>query len=150
MSNSPPSSIFQREHLRHAARDGLLIVCFCRHCRHREAYVAADLLAVYGDMPVEQFGSGSCGRCGDRNCVSTHSHFPVVHDIGKLDVIRPVGWQRAWTWRRDLLELPLQKLPDDIDEPKTVTQIELLRQKREPPKFEDWTIPVQRTPPRRR
>ncbi len=141
MSNAPPSSIFQREHLRHAARDGLLIICTCRQCRHEEAYVAADLLLVHGDMPVESFGRADCGRCGGRACVRARSQMAVVHDMGKLDLVRPVGWSKSWEWRRAKLELPIAPLPEDIDRPKTSGQLTQASAPPAPPKFEDWTRP---------
>lgn len=149
MSNSPPSSIFQREHLRHAASDNLLVICTCSHCRHREAYVATDLLLVYGDMPLENFGRSSCGRCGGVNCVSAHSQFASQDDVGRLQLERPAGWSKQWAWRKEWLELPLRGLPEDIDTGRTRSEVEKLATPPRPPKFEDWTKPVGSEMPQR-
>lgn len=150
MGNSPPSSIFRREHLRQAAAANMLIIRACRHCKHEEVYVAADLLLVYGDKPVESFGGGDCSKCGGRHCAHAFSHFPQQSDVGRRELMRPAGWQKKWSWRREWLELPLQALPEDIDQAKSAGELD--RRTTPPPvqKFEDWTKPVGSGFPRKR
>ena len=114
MSNSPPSSIFRRQKLSQAAADGMLLICSCVYCRRQDAYWAADLLMVYGDMAVQDFG-GSCGQCGRRDGARRRTHFPGPDDVGRLQVIRPAGWTRAWQWQREWLELPARPLADGIE-----------------------------------
>jgi hypothetical protein len=136
MSNSPPSSIFRRYKLSQAAQDGMLVICSCVYCRKQEAYAAGDLLAVYGDMAVEDFGSGGC-VCGARNGVRTRTHYPGPGDIGRLELIRPAGWTQLWHWRKEWLDLPLRPL-EDLDKPLTRREVERREGSRSAPKFERW------------
>lgn len=112
MSNSPPSSLFRRHRLSQAAADGMLILCVCWICRHKEAFVAADLIVVYGDMAVEDF-AGNCGKCGRGGCVQARAYFPKPDDVGRINLIRPDGWKKTWNWRTEWLDLPIRPVDEN-------------------------------------
>ena len=112
MSNSPPSSLFRRHRLSQASSDGMIIVCQCSLCRHREVYVPGDLVVVHGDMAVEDFGRGGCAKCGRVGFVRSRAYYPKPEDVGRVELIRPDGWQQVWNWRREWLDLPIRPIDE--------------------------------------
>ena len=48
-------------------REGTCISITCGRCRRQAELVPADLMARYGDMPLEAINrAASCGACGSR------------------------------------------------------------------------------------
>jgi len=74
--------------LKEAARYGLLIKVWCSLCRRTVYYLAADLLAVYGDQPVFDFRM-ECSRDKTAEFVHTTYRWPETGDYGNLPVRRP-------------------------------------------------------------
>ena len=99
--------------IRHAAEDGLLIICHCYRCKSQQVFWAADLVAVGdGETSVMEFGRG-CGRCGDLGRTRTWAHFPGPGDSGRFEILRPAGVEQTQLWRREWFENPPPPLKDD-------------------------------------
>ena len=126
----------------------MVVLCSCFYCHRREAYWAADLLAVYGDMAVEDFGSGGC-RCGGHDGTRTTTHYPSTNDVGRLELMRPAGWSKLWQWRKEWLELPIRPL-EDMARETDPRELERRINPPKPPKYEDWTKPIGSNTRRRR
>jgi hypothetical protein len=74
--------------LSEAANHGLLVRLRCTLCRRTTYYLAADLLAVYGDQPLFDFRL-KCSR--DRTAEFVHANYrwPEPGDWGHLPIRRP-------------------------------------------------------------
>ena len=113
MSNSPRSSIFRQYQVRHAAQDGMLIICHCYRCRRQQVFWAADLVATgAGGEDVARFGRW-CGECGGLGRTRTWAHFPQDGDAGRFEILRPAGVEQRQLWRREWFENPPPPLNDD-------------------------------------
>jgi hypothetical protein len=126
MSNTPPAN--WRHMMSMAAEDGQIIVCSCFYCRKRAVYWAADLLLVYGDVALEDFGR-HCA-CGNSDGTRTRAYPPSPDLVGRVKLSRPAGWTRDWHWASEWLELPVRPLPA-MDKPATSMELER-RQKPRP------------------
>lgn len=74
--------------LSESAALGQVLVYKCRLCRRLRRYLAADLLALYGDRPAYDPAFG-CGTCRDRNYTRVDAVTPNLGDYGHLEVRRP-------------------------------------------------------------
>jgi hypothetical protein len=96
-SRKPKSRHAPQLMLADAARAGMLVKLWCSLCRRTTYYLAADLLAVYGDQPFFDFRL-PCSR--DKTCEFVHIDYrwPQPGDVGHLPIRRPgrVVARRKW------------------------------------------------------
>lgn len=73
--------------LSESAALGQVLVYKCRLCRRLCRYLAADLLALYGDQPAYE-PAFSCGKCKNRDYMRVDAVTPSLGDYGHLEVRR--------------------------------------------------------------
>lgn len=101
MGHNPSDSWNNIYRLKHAAKDGMLVDCWCAYCRKGESYVASDLVDIFDpEMLVEDFGR-TCTKCGLSSWTRTRPRHPCQADIGHLKVWRPSGVRTVQLWREE-------------------------------------------------
>lgn len=64
MGMSPSRAQLDATRLKHLAEDGRALVYRCNYCRKETAFLARDVVDIWGpEMPAYE-PPGSCGRCG--------------------------------------------------------------------------------------
>ncbi|UYN98340.1 MAG: hypothetical protein KIT02_10215 [Devosia sp.] len=98
MSMTPSRRRIEAYRLKHAAEEGRVIIYTCRACRNETAFLATDVVDIWGpDMMVYEPPS-RCGRCKCSGYMSVRFHIPTRFDIGALRLRRPNGVRRLWKW----------------------------------------------------
>lgn len=81
-----------------AAKLEQVLVYRCYLCHRLRRYLAADLLALYGDLPAYE-PIFNCGKCGHDRYLRVDGVTPEVGDYGHLPVRRPGERVVTQTWR---------------------------------------------------
>lgn len=98
MSMTPSRRRLEAYRLKHAADDGRVIIYRCSACRNEAAFLASDVVDIWGpDMQVYEPPS-RCGRCKVSGRMSVRFYSPTRLDIGHLRLRRPNGVRRLWKW----------------------------------------------------
>lgn len=96
MSMTPSRRKLEAVRLKHLAEEGWALVYRCRACRTVTAFLASDVVDIWGpDMRVYE-PPAPCGRCGGP--VQVQPYFPTDLDRGKLRLRRPAGVRQLWKW----------------------------------------------------
>lgn len=107
MPNSPPSSMFYRPRLGAASDKGLILVARCNLCQRARAYLASDLLQIYGrETFLDDLFGGYCPRCGRSDFWRVRQRYPSNSDVGMLVVRRLAGTRTTHLWRDELYSAP--------------------------------------------
>jgi hypothetical protein len=96
MSMTPSRRKLEAVRLKHLAEDGWALVYRCRACRTVTAFLASDVVDIWGaEMRVYE-PPAPCGRCGGQ--VQVQPYFPTDLDRGRLRLRRPAGVRQLWKW----------------------------------------------------
>lgn len=87
-----------------AAEIGHLITVRCNLCHDRSAFLASDLMPLFGpsrnvfELPFK------CADCGKADYVDIDVRIPDQRDFGKLVIRRPAGVKTVRLWREVVLQ----------------------------------------------
>ena len=84
--------------LSESAALGQVLVYKCRLCQRLRRYLAADLLALYGDRPAYE-PAFACGKCERSDCIRIDAVTLRPGDYGHLEVRRPSRRVVTQMWR---------------------------------------------------
>ena len=93
---SYPGKIYR---LGQAARDGMLVVVRCAHCRRQTRFLASDLVTLLDPRRDALDPPFPCSKCMKPEYLSVRLHLPAPGDYGHLVVRRPAGVVRVQKWR---------------------------------------------------
>jgi hypothetical protein len=96
MSMTPSRRRLDAVRLKHLAEEGWVLIYRCAHCRRETAFLATDVVSIWGPDMRAYEPPEPCGVCGGP--VSVRHHFPTDLDRGKLRLRRPAGMRQLWKW----------------------------------------------------
>ncbi|PTW99133.1 hypothetical protein DDE23_18730 [Pararhodobacter aggregans] len=97
----PASNRFSNRSIRDCARDGMIIVMRCNHCRRQVNYWASDLAQVIEDPFHEaHIPPWGCAKCRTSEYMVMRWRVPSALELSKgLTVRRPVRKVTKWIWK---------------------------------------------------
>lgn len=98
MSMTPSRRRIEAYRLKHAAEEGRVIIYLCRACNSETAFLASDVVDIWGPEMMVYVPPDRCGRCKCSGRMTVRFYIPTRFDIGKLRLRRPNGVRRLWKW----------------------------------------------------
>lgn len=98
MSMTPSRRRLEAYRLSHAAEEGRVIIYYCGACKNETAFLASDVVDIWGpDMQVYD-PPARCGRCRVSGRMAVRFYMPTRLDVGTLKLRRPAGVRQLWKW----------------------------------------------------
>lgn len=98
MSMTPSRRRLEAYRLKHAAEEGRVIIYRCNACKNETAFLATDVVEIWGPEMQVYAPPPRCGRCKVSGRMSVSFYIPTRLDIGVLRLRRPAGRRQLWAW----------------------------------------------------
>ncbi len=98
MIMTPSRRRLEAYRLKHAAEEGRVIIYTCLACKNETAFLATDVLEIWGPEKKLYEPPRRCGRCGCSGRMAVRFYLPTRYDIGQLRLRRPNGVRQLWKW----------------------------------------------------
>lgn len=99
MSMTPSRRQLEAVRLKHPAEDGRVIIYRCNYCRNETAFLASDVVDIWGPEMKVYVPPNRCGRCRVSGYMRVSVYFPTGIDVGKLMLRRPAGMRSVHVWK---------------------------------------------------
>ncbi|WP_092423562.1 hypothetical protein [Devosia crocina] len=88
--------------LKHLAEDGWVLIYRCNYCRNETAFLASDVVDIWGPEMKAFEPPQRCGRCRVSGYMRVQHYFPTSIDVGKLRLRRPAGKRSVQVWKWEM------------------------------------------------
>jgi hypothetical protein len=85
--------------LKHAARDGQIVICKCVLCKKEVRYLATDLIKFFPGTRDALDPPFACSRCGDADWVRVSLTYATSYDYGVMVLRRPAEIKQVQMWK---------------------------------------------------
>jgi hypothetical protein len=81
MSMTPSRRKLDAVRLKHLAEEGWVIIYRCNHCRNETAFLASDVIDIWGPEMKVYDAPPRCGRCGISGYMRVRHYFPTRGEV---------------------------------------------------------------------